>query len=427
MSFTTTRNNSLKLIHTSLPETLSKKTEIVKKTENVKYLYSSNKNFNSSDKTFEDDLSKDKLGKLLEDDLSKDMLELMKNASWEFDVDTKNSTTKTSSKKTEYGKEIDIYSLVCNDNDEKDDINIYDIIDEYRKNYVPIVNITPLSISVQSAKAKMTTFFNSFNLARTIKEYIDKNDKKGKKSSIAGVYFKDKETGEEFHAGIIKKPNPRKKGSFPNGISVLIPSPMGTGRNINLKIFKNGSNSMTGCKIKEDGIAAVKILEQFILKQKKLFEDVEKQKSFRILNFETTMVNSNYSIGFKIDRTRLFELIQEFFPRIFVSYDPARYAAVKMGFYYNSIKDGTTKGQDGICECPNNTCTLDKSTSGKGCGHGINQCKKVTVAFFESGNIVITGGRNIKQANVTYEYVNKNIIRQFAKKIVLINIEDICK
>ena len=69
----------------------------------------------------------------------------------------------------------------------------------------------------------------------------------------------------------------------------------------------------------------------------------------------------------------------------------------------------------------------NKSTSGKGCGNGIGQCKKVTVAFFESGNIVITGGRNIKQAIVTYNYVNENIIKPFAKKFAIINIEDICK
>ena len=271
------------------------------------------------------------------------------------------------------------------------------MIDEYRKNVKIDVKITHLSISVQSAKAKMTTFFNSLILARITTHHVNKCKEEGIQSSIAGIYFKDRETGEEIHAGTIKKPKFRKKGSFPNGISTLIPSPLGTGRKINLKIFKNGSISMTGCKIKEDGIAAIRILEQFIRKQKKLFDSVEKQKKFKILNFETTMVNSNYSIGFKIDRNLLFEFLQEQFPKLFVSYDPARYAAVKLGFYYNTMKDF----QDGICPCPNNTCTLDKS-SGKGCGDGIGQCKKVTVAFFESGNIVITGGRNINHARVTY-------------------------
>ena len=403
MSFTTTKNNSLKLMLSTSPETFLEKSE-------KKIIFG---------KKYENVNKSDNLGKMSEIP-EIEVLELMKNASWEFDENDNSQYSK-------YGREIDIYSLVHNENSEDEDMNIYDIIEEYRKNYIPPIGITPLSISVQSAKAKMTNFFNSLLLSQIIAEHINKNEKRGKKSSIAGVYFKDKETGEEVHAGIIKKPNPRKKGSFPNGISVLIPSPMGTGRKINLKIFKNGSNSMTGCKIKEDGIAAVKILEQFILKQKKLFESVEKQKSFRILNFETTMVNSNYYIGFKLDRNRLFEIIQEFFPKIFVSYDPARYAAVKMGFYYNSNKDGPDgqDNQDGICKCPDNTSNLDKSTSGKGCGNGIGQCKKVTVAFFESGYIVITGGRNINHANITYKYVNKNIITKFAKKFALINIEDI--
>ena len=65
---------------------------------------------------------------------------------------------------------------------------------------------------------------------------------------------------------------------------------------------------MVGCKIKEDGIAVTKILEQYILKQRTLFTEhsIQTKKEFKINGFETTMVNSNYSIGFKVDRDRLF-------------------------------------------------------------------------------------------------------------------------
>ena len=80
---------------------------------------------------------------------------------------------------------------------------------------------------------------------------------------------------------------------------------------------------------------------------------------------------------------------------------------------------------DGICDCPNNTCTLNKSTSGKGSGDGIGQCKKVTIAIFESGNVVITGGRNINHANSAYNFINVIIIND-AKYFASVNISDIC-
>ena len=257
----------------------------------------------------------------------------------------------------------------------------------------------------------MTHSFDLELLAKNIKENIEL---KKPKDGIIGVFYKD------IHSGEIKKPKPRKKGAFPNNMALLIKSPLPTEKKIHMKIFKNGSISMVGCKVKEDGSCVCKILEEFIANQPSLFEDEKERNIFSINNFETTMVNSNYSIGFKVDRTRLFEFLNNKHSYLFSSYDSAVYAAVKIGFYYNSSKEK----QNGICDCPKSNCTLDKTSSGKGSGNGINQCKKVTIAVFESGNIVITGGRNILQAQKAYKYFNQ-IIKNNSKDFALINIEDI--
>ena len=357
--------------------------------------------------------------------LSQEMAALIKASSLEFNTNIENNFNK-------YGREIDIYAIIGSNDDKKNDnddnnedegdMDIYDYIDEYRDNYEPVVKITPLSISVQSAKAKMTTVFDLHILATVISKSIIKNINKGKntKFSILGVFYKD------IHEGIIKKPKPRKKGAFPNNMAIIVKSPMGTGKVIHMKIFTGeitSSISMVGCKIKEDGIAVIKILEQYILKQSILFTEhsIQTKKEFKINGFETTMVNSNYSIGFKVDRDRLFNHLCKKYSYLFVSYDPAVYAAVKIGYYYNSIKDI----QNGICNCPNNTCTLNKSTSGKGSGNGIGQCKKITIAIFESGNVVITGGRNINHANSAYNYINI-LITNDSKYFASINLLDIC-
>ena len=399
MSFTTMQNNSLKFMPTPLPEMVHEKSD------------------NEPDFKTTNGAVTNHGSETIDTYLSEGMAELIRSASWEF------NPAMISDSGTKYGREIDIYAVIGDESvshvEQKtpNELNIYDYIEEYRDAYEPEVNITPLSVSVQSAKAKMTMAFDLRTLAEIIQKSIIKNINRGKRKnfSIVGVFYKD------ILEGIIKKPKPRKKGAFPNNMALLIRSPMGTGKTIHMKVFKNSSISMVGCKIKEDGIAVTKILEQYILKQSSLFKSKEEKKKFRILGFETTMVNSNYSVGFKIDRDRLFTFLQEHYNNLFSSYDPAVYAAVKIGFYYNSDKDD----QDGICPCAGSTCTLKKSTAGKGCGTGEGQCKKVTIAIFESGCIVVTGGRNIKQANTAYEYINE-IIKINAKQFALINLSDIC-
>jgi len=394
MSLTTMENNSLTFLSKSLLELNQNKID-----NNYEINSVTEQGQNTSD--------------LIESLIAGGMSDCMKSSSWGF---SKLSSIDTSLK---YGREIDIYALI-EDNEQKEEnkdeeLSIYDVMEEYRKQYNPVVSITPLTISVQSAKAKMAIAFDLHTLSNLIAKEIIKNKKKRKNTFfILGVFYKD------VHEGSINKPKPRKKGAFPNNMAILIRSPMGTGKIIHMKVFKNSSISMVGCKIKEDGISVIRILEQFIIKHSSLFKSKEEKQKFRITNFETTMVNSNYSLGFKVDRDRLFNFLHDKYNTLFSSYDPAVYAAVKIGFYYNSIKDEN----DGICECPGKSCTLKKS-SGKGCGTGIGQCKKVTIAVFESGNVVITGGRNIFQANEAYYYIN-DIIKENAKKIALINISDIC-
>ena len=399
MSLTTNENNSLNFIQIPLPEMMSEKSDNetdIKQTE-WKTLNDLNLSLISS----------------LPTNISDEMADIMKTASWEFNqIISDNGNTK-------YGREIDIYALVKDkaqvSEEDDEEINIYDYIEEYRASYEPEINITLLSVSVQSAKAKMTMAFDLEMLSEVIAGAVIKYAKnKRKQFSILGIFYKD------IHEGIINKPKPRKKGAFPNNMAILIKSPMGTEKKIHMKIFKNGSISMVGCKNKEDGIAVVKILEQFILKQDTLFKSKDEKSKFRIIDFETTMVNSNYSIGFKIDRNRFFTFLQKKYNTLFSSYDPAVYAAVKIGFYYNSIKDI----QDGICSCSSISCTLKKSTAGKGSGNGDGKCKKVTIAVFESGNVVITGGRNIVHAKAAYDYIN-DVIRSHSKEFSLINISDI--
>jgi TATA-box binding protein (TBP) (component of TFIID and TFIIIB) len=326
-----------------------------------------------------------------------------------------------------YEKEIDVYALVPEQfSNESHDVvdpvdmdpdvdSLFFLLEEKRKTVIPTVNITPLVVSTQTAKAAMSIKLNLKDVVDILENAVRINIEEGKNPdfSIKGILYKDR------HAGNIRKPKPNKKGQFPNNFSVLIRSPMGTNKNINIKCFLKGNMTMTGCKIKEDGIAAIRILEEFLRKQKSLFETKEDAKNFRINNFSTTMVNSGYRLGFKVDRERLYDFLTQN-TELNVSYNPTRYAGVKISYYYNSLN----KENNGICLCPGSVCTGGGSTSGKGSGDKIGQCKRVMVAVFESGEVIDTGGSNLSQAIAAYEYINP-IISKNAQKFVKINIEDI--
>ena len=48
----------------------------------------------------------------------------------------------------------------------------------------------------------------------------------------------------------------------------------------------------------------------------------------------------------------------------------------------------------------------------------IQVCKKVTIAVFKSGKIIITGGQNIKQLETSYRFI-KNFIEERKELFVL--------
>ena len=86
-----------------------------------------------------------------------------------------------------------------------------------------------------------------------------------------------------------------------------------------------------------------------------------------------------------------------------------------MKFFYNELN----KKQIGVCTCPLQKCSDRKKSARKGWGNGLFQCKIITFCVFESGKIVITGGRNMKQINATHIFFS-DIIKKNASKFVLI-------
>jgi len=183
-----------------------------------------------------------------------------------------------------------------------------------------------------------------------------------------------------------KNKNPDKKNYFYNQVTIHIMC----GKRINLKIFNNGRVQMTGIKNEKQGLETTKLLiEEFksISEDHKIsiFDSDEIKLDGEI---ETVLINSDFDIHFTIDREVLHRLVVEL--GYYSSYEPCTYPGVNIKYYHNP-----TYNNFGICEC-------DKPCNGKGKD---NTCKKITIAVFKSGKIIITGGRNKENVKVAYNFI----------------------
>tara|TARA_B110000902_G_C14093160_1_gene507689 strand:+ start:52 stop:357 length:306 start_codon:yes stop_codon:yes gene_type:complete len=77
---------------------------------------------------------------------------------------------------------------------------------------------------------------------------------------------------------------------------------------------------------------------------------------------------------------------------IYSSYEPLIYPGINVKYYYN-INNNT-----GICNC-------SKYCDGKGTGDGDGKCKRITIAIFESGKILITGKITKMHLKLTYNFI----------------------
>ena len=221
------------------------------------------------------------------------------------------------------------------------------------------IKISELIISTQSAKAKMNVDIDIKQLTEYLLQLINKNNTD---FPVVGLHYKSIRYGT-----LCRKKSNKKKKEMPNNVAISIRSPINKERNVYVRVFNKRSISIVGCKVIEDGLTVLHILELLIKNKKSLFSSLEERINFKITDFEITMINSNFSLGFEIDRSKLFHYFYNEHSTLFSSYDPPRYAAVKLAFYYNELN---TK-QLGVCSCPEQKYTLNKGSSGKGSGDGI--------------------------------------------------------
>jgi len=204
-----------------------------------------------------------------------------------------------------------------------------------------------------------------------------------------------------------KKSNSRKEKDircFENQLTMEIRV---TGiKKINVKIFRNGSFQMTGCKsIVDCNIVLNKLINRLkttiatieqtengskITDQPFIHEVDDVDNVIKVIAFKIDMINSNFSVNYLINRECLYTILLS--KNISCRYEPCIHACVNIKYVIEND--------------PNN--------------------KVVSIFVFQSGNIIITGARNKEQISNAYNYII-NILSENYQSIVkkdLINLLD---
>ena len=103
------------------------------------------------------------------------------------------------------------------------------------------------------------------------------------------------------------------------------------------------------------------------------------------------MINSDFNVGSAINRENLHQLMVS--NEMYSSFEPCIYPGVNIKYFYNSCHQG------GACKC-------ERVCNGKGLGNGDGNCRRITIAVFKSGNIIITAAMNREQLEVCYKFID---------------------
>ena len=191
-----------------------------------------------------------------------------------------------------------------------------------------------------------------------------------------------------------KKRKKTKKKSFYNQETVHV---VHDGKIMNVKLFNNGKLQITGLKKVDQGPKLVQTLIEYLQDLSIIDYDTF------LVNHKLVLINSDFDIGYEINREVLHREIIE--AGIYSSYEPCIYPGVNIKYFMN------TNNFDGICECL-------EICNGKGRADGEGDCKKVTIAVFKSGKVIITGGQNTDQLETAYRFI-KNFIDERKELFVL--------
>jgi TATA-box binding protein (TBP) (component of TFIID and TFIIIB) len=274
-----------------------------------------------------------------------------------------------------------------------DETEVYDELESEKiqkfKDYVGdelLYHLIPkdINISTMTATCKINDFkFNCENIAKYIDlSYDDIVD-------IVCATEEGRKRNDADNKDIVyrtlpsKKHNKREKKQknvFYNQVSMHLNIKTKISDSVHVKLFLNGSVHITGCRTADDIVETMVVILKKLKKNKAIIDRTTKQiveKPFvsdkkyldisYISNLKINMINTNFSMPFKINLTELYALM---------------------------LKKGIECRNDKI----SHACVNVKYDHAE---------KKISIFVFEKGSIVITGAKNGDHIKTAFEFINK--------------------
>jgi len=176
-------------------------------------------------------------------------------------------------------------------------------------------------------------------------------------------------------------------------------------KEVNIKLFANGGFQMTGITSEEYS----KNVLSWVIGLFHSFEKPISTKPLKVERFSVQLLNSDYKMNALVRRDELHKILSQKY-RLFSTLETTIYQGINTKYYYNekSIR------KNGICWC-------DKCCNGQGDGKELAQCKRITIAIFQTGSVIITGARNMRQLDEAYIFINEIIKNHSAEVLKPIN------
>lgn len=250
----------------------------------------------------------------------------------------------------------------------------------------PYLETHPIRISTMTQVASLNTLIDLASLFQS----LPKDGTKAMTYAIFGYEAKGESGKKKKVLGDETVAGKARKRYFFNQVTLHVQ----VEKQINMKVFNNGGIQMTGLRSAKQGSDAIATLIQYVGAlapelQEKIFVET---RSPITVNPRMVMINSDFDLKMKIDREKLHRHIVS--SGQYSSYSPEIYPGVNIKYYYNLAKQ-----QDGVCNC-------EGVCDGK--GHD-GACKKVTIAVFRSGKVIITGGQTMDHLYTAHTFICKFI------------------
>jgi TATA-box binding protein (TBP) (component of TFIID and TFIIIB) len=258
-------------------------------------------------------------------------------------------------------------------------------------NIISVINLDIIPDDVSISTITLNAIFDTNFKCENIGECIELS-----KDNVLSVQYRDK---KEHNRSLLtpkkkkKKPDEKKPTKcFYNQTTIVIKPD--NSNPLNMKLFKNGSIQLTGCKNAEDFINVIEKICSILKKKhavisskspnlivnKPFVTNTDIMNISNLRNITIRMINSNFKIGFEINREELYNILLDDF--IECSFEPIVHACVSVKYNYKDEK-------------------------------------KISIFIFESGSVIITGATKSIHILEAYRFISLRLYANYSKIVNL--------